>query len=69
MGDWLYGVPLAPSIFNGRQLPVLANINGTKLLSNLHRSAPHDRLRILAVEIDKRWTARTSTGHSQPSGI
>ncbi len=37
-----------------------------ELLSNLHRSARHDRLRILAVEIDKRWNARSATGDSHP---
>jgi hypothetical protein len=31
------------------------------LLSALHRSAPQDRLRILAVEVEKRWMNSGST--------
>jgi hypothetical protein len=37
-----------------------------ELLSNLHRIAPHDRLRMLALEIEKRWKARSASGDSHP---
>ena len=35
-----------------------------ELLSNVHRTARHDRLRILAVEIEKRWNVGNAYGNS-----